>query len=297
MESQEVFEPTAAELRVLSQTELSDIVTGYNVDEWISVMLAADPHSVGMSEGVAAERVFISKQAVKREKQAAQAAERRAQAETLEQVAKRLQTAKSGATFKLMSHLVSVLRTRGVVMTLKGKTVTVQSLVWEKGSGDVLNPVATFTLSKGTVSIRFDGEKQAVKLTPQDAEFVLSVVLPERSRDLMPRKFRDTMRTHRAKNRAIVDRTGEQAVKTEGTHLEDADLITYPLLATVLTTAGRVSRQGQRVGMTASERREADRLRLKAWREAKRAEKQAEQAAELATSMEALKAHAEKLQS
>lgn len=278
--------PVSADLDSITTERVEELITSYSHDEWIDIMLAADTHTVGMSRGVAVERLHMEKRkGVKARKQAAEQA-RADQAAIIASAAEKLSKARSGATYRAMSDLMAELQSRRVVMTLAGKTVTVESVQWEKGEGWVSTPVATFTLAKGVYSFKLTGSKRVEKLDFVNAVQFVQDNTTKRDADIMPRGFRAVMRTHRHKNQAPSDITGNRASRAvsleqaKGDELSAADLEKFPALAMVagprMTTGGHVNMQG--VALTADERRTRDRDRLKVWRERKRAEKLAAQA-------------------
>jgi hypothetical protein len=104
----------------------------------------------------------------------------------------------------------------------------------------------------------------------------------------MPRRFRHVMRTHRAKNTAPTDITGNRAARSVDGPVE-AELTRLDLTEYAATldnradglktrTTGKRSMQG--VKLTAAEKRASDRERLTLWRAARRAEKLAATMAE-----------------
>lgn len=284
---EEQAEPTALELeRIARREELDNIVTGYSHEEWTDVMLSLDSHNVDMSRGVAAERLFIARHAAKKARVSASQQAREERREELAGQAEKLEKARTGATYRAMSALLPALKSRRVVLTLAGKTVTVDSVSWEKGEGWISSTVATFTVVKGLYVCKRTGSKSVERLDFDNAVQFIKDNSEKRGADIMPRGFRAVMRTHRAKNATPGDVTGNRATRavalevSGGDELSAADLEKYPALAMVagprLTKTGFENMQG--VALTAGERRERDRARLKAWREAKRAEKQAKQA-------------------
>lgn len=285
-ESTEV-EPTMADM--VSAEKLADIINGYSAAEFVDIMLATDTHATGFSRGVAVERVYIEKQAGKRARKVA--AESARATRNAVNAAKRggMMANKGTAAYEAMTGLMAGLTTRGVVMTLTDDlTVRVESLVWVKGDGDTLATVATFTVAgNGKLKFKVTGSRGSTH-TVASAMAMLSELLPERSKDLMPRKFRDVMRTHRHKNTAPTDITGNRATRAvdgvEDVELTATDISDYAValekMATgpALRTSGKRSQQG--VKLTAAEKRESDRARLSQWRAAKRAEKLAASMAE-----------------
>ena len=283
----EQAEPTARELyRIARREELDQITNGYSHDQWVDVMLSLDTHTVDMSDGIAAERLFIARHEAKQARLEASKqarAERRAELETS---AATLNKSRNGATYRAMDALLPELKTRRVVLTLTGKTVTVSSVQWEKGEGWVSSPVATFTVVKGLYVFRLTGSKRVERLDFVNAVQFVQDNTEKRGTDIMPRGFRAVMRTHRAKNSTPGDVTGNRATRQAGLEqaggdeLSAADLEKFPALAMVagprLTKTGFENMQG--VALTAGERRERDRARLKAWRAAKRLEGKGETA-------------------
>jgi hypothetical protein len=272
-ETEAEIEPTAADM--VSAARLEQIVNGYSESEFIDIMLATDTHTVDMSRGVAVERVFIAKQVAKRERVAKQAeilATRKANNELATAL---FTSARQTNVYRAMSELLATLTTRGVVMTLARRTVTVSAVQWVKGSGLTTEAIATFTYADGRYSFKLTGSKSE-KYSLEGATVMLAELLPARE-NVMPRKFRDMLKpANRHKAMGPVDVTGNRAMRNvSGDALSAADLEKYPALAMVqgpkVRTTGKLSMQG--VAMTASERRESDRARLKLWRERKRAEK------------------------
>jgi len=283
--------PSDAEIfRMMASDEIAEtVLTGYTANEWIDVMLSTDTHSVDMSRGIAVERLFMTKQAARKAKRDAAELERVERAARLARAAEQAETTRESDAYGAMSWIMGALRTRGVVMTLTGETVRVESLTWIKGDGDTLETVATFTVdADGVVHVlTVDGVEHSV--TVVGAIALMMEILPERSKDLMPRKYRDVMRTHRHKNSTPGDITGNRATRNvdgvETAVLTSEDLTAYA--ATLENRAADVSgtrtsgkRSMQGVKLTESERRESDRARQAAYRAAKRARKLAESMAE-----------------
>lgn len=272
--------PSDAEIfRMMGAAEIAEtVLTGYSVSEWTDVMLSTDTHNLDMSRGIAVERLFMTKQAARKAKRLAAETARAERAARMAQAVEHAETSRASDAYRAMSDLMGELRTRGVVMTLTGDTVKVESLTWVKGEGDTLETVATFTVSGELIAVDIAGDLH----TGNHAETwaLMLDILPERSADLMPRKYRDVMRTHRHKNSTPGDVTGNRAARnldgTETATLTSADLTAYA--ATLESraadvagkrTSGKVSMQG--VKLTESERRESDRARQAAYRAAKRA--------------------------
>lgn len=282
-------EPSDAEIfRMMKSEEIAEtVLTGYTANEWIDVMLSTDTHNVDMSRGLAVERLYMTKQAARKAKrEAAELARVERKARNAEASA-RAEANRASDAYAAMNWAMGALRTRGVIMTLSAdaETVTVESLTWVKGEGDTRETVATFTVSAGMLAItETSGKRSTVTITGAIALFM--EILPERSRDLMPRKFRDMLRVHA--NRAPSDITGNRAARAvdgaETVELTRLDLETYA--ATLesradglkVRTSGKRSMQG--VKLTEAERRESDRARQAAYRAAKRARKMAESMAE-----------------
>jgi hypothetical protein len=288
--------PSDAEIfRMMKSDEIAEtVLTGYTSSEWIDVMLSTDTHSVDMSRGLAVERLFMTKQAARRAKREAAELARMERAARLAQAVERAETTRASDAYLSMSWVMGGLRTRGVVMTLKGETVTVESVSWVKGEGDTLETVATFTVgTDGMLTVKVLGGISHT-VTVVGAIALFTEILPERSKDLMPRKFRDVMRTHRHKNSTPGDVTGNRAARaidgTETAVLTSADLTDYAATLEKRAdgikrrTSGKLSRQGLKGDnkLTEAEKRESDRARQAAYRAAKRAR-------QLATDMEALK--------
>ena len=273
VEPMEHAEPTAddmAELEAL-ETELeaeaaTEVRHGYGVSEWLDVMAEQRALRDGVTRTLASARVLEDRRRTKAQAKAdkaAQLAERRARIASGQAT---IQDLKTTRLYRLMERLTTATRTRGAVFTLAdAESLTVSRVIWVKGQGKTVQAVGRITASGTRWTWRTEDGRKTVSAT--QLETLLNTELPERTDTLMPRKYRDVLRTHRAKNRSVVDHVGERAVKGNG-HLEDADLITYPKLAQVVTTAGRPSRQGQRGGsaLTDAERRESDRLRQAAYR-------------------------------
>jgi hypothetical protein len=273
-------EPSAADMA--SAAQLEDILNGYSSDEWIDVMLSLDSHSVGLSRGVAAERLYIERRKAQADRMSRKAQAQAKRAAELEAQAQALQAQRRTKTYAAMNALMvnSELTSRGVVMTLTGRKVTVESVQWSKAERRATTEViATFTVANGLYKVSQSGGKRYSLNLEQAITFFLTE-LPERPEDKMPRKYRDIMRTHRHKNMTPSDITGNRAVRKIEAETNDivsaADTELYPEYAQIegprLRTTGKRSNQGQR-GMTADERRAADRERLKLWRERKRQEK------------------------
>lgn len=252
--------------------ELAKVERGYSASEWLEVIAV----SAGLESRttLAVERLVMARETER------QARVQRARAERLEAerlnalVQSELEAARGSHPYAVIRVLMGELTNYGVTFALKAGKVTVNRVDHVKAEGDAETPIVWFTSDGIGVRAMIDG----VTLKPQHftlAELcsILKATLPARTSVAMPSKLRDVMKTHRAKNRDVVDPTGEDASEW---------VDTVAVIRPKMRKAGDgESRQGKRGfdKMTHDERRAADRARLKAWREAKRAEKLAAQSA------------------
>ena len=274
-------EPNNTELTAI-ESEM-DVINGYSHDEWIDVMLSADTRFLGMSRGVAVEYMFQAETVARAERKSRVAKSRAKRAECVKANREVLAVSRKSRYYVVMGEVLKSLPTRGVTLTLKGKTVTVNAVTRVKGEiGETETAIGTFTLKGESVQWTQAGVKDL--MTVGELVELLSSILPERPSDVMPRKYRDVMRLRHV-GRAVTDRTGERAVRNvaseTGDVLGQADMETYGAYLQAiegprLTTAGTASRQGQRgLDLTDDERRASDRERQRAYRARKRAEKAA----------------------
>lgn len=275
-------EPNNTELSEIESE--SDVLNGYSADEWIDVMLSADTRFLDMSRGIAIEYMATAEREAKRERSARIKADRVERAARVDLGKTHIALSRKSREYGVMRDVLDSLPTRGVTLTLSGRTVTVNAVTRIKGElGETETAIGSFTL-KGK-SVRWTSAGKVAVLTPGELVELLTDILPERPSDVMPRKYRDVMRLRHV-GRGVTDNTGERAVsnvsRESGDVLSSADMETYGAYLTQvegpkLTTAGTVSRQGTRglSAMTDDERRASDRARQAEYRRRKRAERAA----------------------
>ena len=258
--------------------DLAAIESGDALDEWIDAETYALPF-MGSEDEFAPIWHRVSAE-VAAERSARFKARAEADKARRAQFAKDAAKLKASKPYALMGELLTALKGRGVYAKLADKTVTVYGNTHVKGHGTRFIPMMAVKLSTRG-KLRVTSGDVSELLTMAELLARLTAEAPERMGDVMPRKYRHVMRTHRNKNKTPGDITGERATRGNS-DFTDADMDTFPEFAMVAgparKTSGKVSRQGER-GMTADERRASDRERLRVWRERKRAEKLAAEAA------------------